>query len=553
MMGDMSISPVAARRAAGRRRGRTGWVPAIALTVTALLGIGACSAGGSSSSQAAPPAAGGAPSGGAAQATGSAAGIVPGHGTLRWHSCGGLLAQQGVPECATLSVPVDYAKPGGRHISLALDMIPATAPKSQQQGVLLVNPGGPGGSGLPLAAEVAQGLSPGVAAQYDIVGFDPRGVGSSVPALSCDRSFFAGVRPNYIPASHAAEQVLINRAKTYATDCGKKYGWLLPYMTSQDAARDMDAIRAAFGVSKINYYAFSYGTYLGQVYATLFPDRVRRMVLDSVVDPTGVWYADNVDQDYAFQGRINAFYAWVAQYASTYNLGSTAAQVRAAWYRARNQLLAHPANGMIGPDEFDDTYLLGGYDDQLWPGLAQALSTYLNEGNATDLIGQYRSYGVQNENEFAVYNAVECADTSWPSSFSFWTTDTEQVYKSAQFYTWGNTWFNAACAFWPVHGPSEPLQITGADLPGILMLQGTLDPATPYAGAQDAHKLLPSARMVVVEGGGNHGQSFSQPPDSCVQGYLNNYLSTGALPQGDQGSGLVNATCPAVANPTPGR
>ena len=177
MMGDMSISPVAARRAAGRRRGRTGWVPATALTVTALLGIGACSAGGSSSSQAAPPAAAGAQSGGAAQATGSAAGIVPGHSTLHWHSCAGLLAQQGVPECAMLSVPVDYAKPGGRHISLALDMIPATAPKSQQQGVLLVNPGGPGGSGLPLAAEVAQGLSPGVAAQYDIVGFDPRGVG----------------------------------------------------------------------------------------------------------------------------------------------------------------------------------------------------------------------------------------------------------------------------------------------------------------------------------------------------------------------------------------
>ena len=243
MMGDMSISPVAARRAAGRRRGRTGWVPATALTVTALLGIGACSAGGSSSGQAAPPAAGGAQSGGAAQATG----IVPGHSTLHWHSCGGLLARQGVPECATLSVPVDYAKPDGRHISLALDMIPATAPKSQQQGILLFNPGGPGASGLQWAPILASELSKSVVAEYDIVGFDPRGVGSSVPALSCDRSFFAGVRPNYIPASPAAEQVLVNRAKTYAADCGKKYGWLLPHMTSQDAARDMDAIRAAFG------------------------------------------------------------------------------------------------------------------------------------------------------------------------------------------------------------------------------------------------------------------------------------------------------------------
>jgi pimeloyl-ACP methyl ester carboxylesterase len=90
----------------------------------------------------------------------------------------------------------------------------------------------------------------------------------------------------------------------YADDCEQKFGWLLPYMTTEDVARDMDSIRAAFGVAKINYFAFSYGTYIGQVYATLFPSRIRRMVLDSTVDPTGVWYTDNVDQDYAFQGRI---------------------------------------------------------------------------------------------------------------------------------------------------------------------------------------------------------------------------------------------------------
>ena len=309
--------------------------------MTALLGVGACSAGSTSSSQATPSPAGNTQAGGAPQATGP---IVPGHSTLHWHSCAGTLGQEGVPDCTMLSVPVDYAKPGGRHISLALDMIPATAPKSQQQGILLVNPGGPGGSGLSLAVEVAQGLSPAVAARYDIVGFDPRGVGSSVPALSCDPGFFSGPRPNYIPANAAAEQVLISRAKTYATDCEQEFGWLLPHMTTEDVARDMDAIRAAFGVSKINYYAFSYGTYIGQVYATLFPDRVRRMVLDSVVDPTGVWYADNVDQDYAFQGRMKAFFAWVAKYDGTYHLGRTAAQVQAAWYRARNQLLAHPVN-----------------------------------------------------------------------------------------------------------------------------------------------------------------------------------------------------------------
>ena len=526
------------------RGGRAARGGAVALTVgvAALITVAACTS--NSSPAAAPPG-----SAGSTPSAADAGPIVPADSTLRWHSCAGLIAQLGIHDCTMLSVPLNYADPGGRHISLALDMVPATAPPSQQQGILLVNPGGPGASGLSLAAEVAGGLTRSVAGDYDIVGFDPRGVGSSVPQLSCDPGFFAGPRPNYIPASAAAEQVLIARAKTYADDCEQKFGWLLPYMTTEDVARDLDSIRAAFGVARINYYGFSYGTYLGQVYATMFPSRVRRMVLDSTVDPTGVWYTDNVDQDYAFQGRMDAFYAWMASYNSVYHLGSTAAQVRAAWYRARDQLLTNPVNGTIGPDEFDDTFLLGGYSDQLWPGLAQALSSYLNSGNTLDLIDQYQSYGVQNENEFAVYNAVQCSDVSWPRSWAFWTSDTEMIYQKAPFETWDNAWYNAACAFWPVHAPAEPLQINGTGLPGILMLQGTLDAATPYAGAQDAHRLLPSARMVVVEGGGNHGQSFEQPPDACVQGYVNAYLASGALPQGD---GLVNATCPAVPDPTPG-
>jgi pimeloyl-ACP methyl ester carboxylesterase len=471
--------------------------------------------------------------------------VVPVHSSLRWHGCSGGVA----PECTTLSVPLNYADPSGRHIQLALSMVPATAPVSQQQGILLVNPGGPGGSGLSLASEVASGLSPGVAADYDIVGFDPRGVGSSVPALSCDPAFFSSVRPDYIPANASAEQALEARAKTYAQDCERRFGWLLPYLTTKDVARDLDSVRHAFGVSKISYFAFSYGTYLGQVYGTLFPQHVRRMALDSVVDPTGVWYTDNIEQDYAFQGRMEAFFAWVAKYDATYHLGTTKAQVQASWYRARKQLAGQPANGMVGADEFDDTYLLGGYLNTLWPGLAQALASYLNDGQTGGLISQYQQNGAQNENEFAVYNAVQCADVNWPRSWAKWDSDTRTVYKTAPYQAWDNAWYNAACVFWPVTGPSQPMTISGAGLPGVLMIQGTLDPATPYAGAQDAHKRLPSARMVVVEGGGNHGQSLESPPDSCVQGYLNAYLGTGALPSG---SGPVNATCPAVPDPTPG-
>ncbi len=537
MMGAMSMS-----RLGGRTRGG---VAALTVGLAVLAGVTACTSGSAAVSPSDPATARAQASGTAPQASS----IIPAHAALHWHACSRQLAAYGVHDCTVLSVPLNYADPGGRHISLALDMMPATAPKSQQQGIMLVNPGGPGASGLPWAPIIADGLSRSVAKDYDIVGFDPRGVGSSVPALSCDPGFFSGVRPNYIPADAAAEQVLINRAKMYAADCEQRFGWLLPYMTTEDIARDMDSIRAAFGVSKINYYAFSYGTYMGQVYATLFPGRVRRMVLDSTVDPTGVWYADNIAQDYAFQGRFEAFFAWVAKYDGSYHLGSTAAQVQAAWYQARNQLLAHPVNGTIGADDLDDTFLTGGYLDEFWPGLAQALSSYLNAGRTADLVAQYEGLGAQNENEFAVYNAVQCSDVNWPRSWAYWTSDAEMVYKKAPFQAWDNAWFNAACAFWPVKGPAKPLQIKGAGLPGILMLQGTLDPATPYAGAQDAHKLLPSARMVVVEGGGNHGQSLEQPSNTCVQGYLNAYLATGALPEAP---GLVNATCPAVPAPTPG-
>jgi pimeloyl-ACP methyl ester carboxylesterase len=475
---------------------------------------------------------------------------VPHASTLHWQACTGQLAGL---ECASLQVPLNYADPGGRKITLALSMVPATAPAASQQGVMLVNPGGPGEPGRALAGDVAAGISPQVAATYDIVGFDPRGVAGSSPVLSCDPGFFNGARPNYIPANAAAEQVLISRAKTYAADCEQRFGWFLPYETTVNTARDMDQIRKAFGVAQITYYGFSYGTYLGQVYGTLFPTRVRRMVLDSTVDPTGAWYADNISQDYAFQGRIEAFFAWTAKYDSTYHLGTTTAQVQAAYYRARAQLAQTPIDGpdgpMIGPDELDDTILLGGYLNALWPGFAQALSQYLGSGDSSDLISEYQEWGTQNENAFAVYNAIECADVNWPRNWAKWQSDTLRVYAAAPFEAWDNAWFNAACAFWPVTGPDQPFQVNGAKLPPVLMLQGTLDAATPYAGAQNAHKLLPTARMVVVEGDGNHGQSLETPPDTCVQNYLNSYLATGAVPEKP---GLVNATCAPTPDPLPG-
>src|SRR3984957_12357694 len=533
------------------------WLAALAVVI----GLSACTAGGSSPVTASSSGAAAAPStaaasGGTSAAPGSAApagsaAIVPEASTLQWKACGGQLAGL---QCASLRVPLNYADPGGRKITIALSMAPATAPPAQQQGVMLVNPGGPGEPGRSLAGDVAAGISPQVAATYDIVGFDPRRVGGSSPSLSCQPNFFKGVRPDYIPANAAAEQVLINRAKSYAAACEHRFGWFLPYETTVNAARDMDQIRQAFGVRQVTYYGFSSGPYLGQVFGPLFPGSVRRMVLDSTVDPTGAWYADNISQDYAFQGRIEAFFAWTAKYDSVYHLGSTTAQVQATYYRIRAELGKSPVSGpsgpVVGPDELDDTILVGGYLNTVWPGLAQALSQYLNQASGAGLVTQHQEYGTLNENEnaFAVYNAIECNDVNWPRSWAKWQSDTLRVYQTAPFQAWDNAWFNAACAFWPLAGPARPFQVDGAKLPPVLMLQGTLDAATPYAGAQEAHKLLPTARMVVVEGGGNHGQSLESPPDTCVQNYLNNYLASGAVP--DQ-AGLVNATCAPTTDPTP--
>jgi pimeloyl-ACP methyl ester carboxylesterase len=474
---------------------------------------------------------------------------------LRWRPCPAYGARL---RCASLRVPLDYTKPGGRKITLALSEVPATAPAGQRLGDLLVNPGGPGAPGLSFAGFIAGGLQPAVAARYTIVGFDTRGVGTSVPALHCDPSFFAGVRPNYVPASKAAERVLIGRARGYAAGCQRKFGWLLPYMTTRNLVQDLNSIRLALGQQEISYFGYSYGTYLGQVYATLFPGHLRRMVLDSTVNPKGAWYADNLAQDYAFQGRMDAFFAWVARYHRRYQLGSTQAQVSQSYYAARTRLAAHPAANPSGPpigaDQLDDAFEAGGYDNAYWPVMAAALASYLNAGSAQQLVTDFSPLAWQGmterqyENEFAVYNAVECADVAWPRSWGRWDADARRVYRVAPFETWLNVWFNAACAFWPVHGPARPVQIKGAGLPGILMLQGALDAATPYAGAQVAHRLLPSAKRVVVEGGGNHGQSLANPPDACVNRYLNRYLVTGGLPSGP---GLVNATCPAVPDPAP--
>ncbi|MFG2550127.1 alpha/beta hydrolase [Streptomyces sp. NPDC048581] len=463
---------------------------------------------------------------------------------LTWKKCG--TKTYPTLQCASLEVPLDHARPQGRQITLALSRVPHTAKK--YQGPLLVNPGGPGGSGLTLAGFVAAALPKAVATQYDVIGFDPRGVGKSKPALDCRPGHFEAVRPDSVPRTESIERANLQRAESFARACGEKYADVLPYMNTIAAVHDMDRIRTALGAKQINYFGYSYGTYLGAVYAKLFPERVRRAALDSVVDPTGVWYEANIAQDHAFNDRHRAFMAWVAKYDARYKLGSDPSKIEAKWYAMRAALARKPADGKVGASELEDTFIPGGYYNGYWPYLAEAFAAYVNDKDADPLIEAYENFGASDssdDNSYSIYTSVQCRDAAWSRDWDQWRADNWAVYEKAPFMTWSNAWYNAPCAFWPTASlPS--VNIDNGKLPPILLFQATEDAATPYEGGVTVHRKLARSSLVVERGGGNHAITLSG--NACLDKHLVAYLTDGTVPRG---AGEADAVCEAQPDPKP--
>jgi pimeloyl-ACP methyl ester carboxylesterase len=463
---------------------------------------------------------------------------------LTWKKCG--TADYPTLQCASVKVPLDHTHPSGQQITLAVSRVPHTA--KTYQGPLLVNPGGPGASGLMLAGFVASALPKTVAAQYDVIGFDPRGVGASTPALNCEPGYFKPVRPDSAPRTAALERAGLTRAAGFAAACAQKYANVLPFIDTVSSARDLDAIRQALGAKKINYLGYSYGTYLGAVYAKLFPERVRRLVLDSIVNPKGVWYDDNLAQDHAFNDRHRALMAWIAKYDSTYRLGTDPAKVEAKWYAMRAALAKKPAGGKVGASELEDTFMPGGYYNGYWPYLADAFAAYVNHKSPDLLVALYGKLAAVDsvgENNYSVYAAVQCRDASWPRSWDRWRGDGWAAYAKAPFMTWNNAWYNAPCAFWPT-ASLKPVNIANAQLPPALLFQATNDAATPYEGGVTTHRLLVGSSLVVEDGGGNHGVTLSG--NNCLDKHLATYLTNGKVPRG---TGEADAVCRRTPDPTP--
>ncbi|GIH29538.1 peptidase [Acrocarpospora phusangensis] len=466
--------------------------------------------------------------------------------TITWGAC----APGSRVECGSVRVPLDPAEPYGQQVTIALNRLKGTAARDHNHlGVLLVNPGGPGASGLRLAEYVASKLPADLAARFDVIGFDPRGVGASRPALSCVdvKRYYEAPRPDSVPRDEDEENALLGRAQEFAEGCANRWSWFLPHLTTENTAHDMDVIREALGEDKISFLGYSYGTYLGAVYATLFPQRVRRMVLDSVVDPKGVWYQANIAQNYAFDRRHRDFLAWMAANQAVYRIGDTPKAVEFAWYAMRQRLRSRPAGGIVGPSELDDIFTVGGYSNHVWPQLGQAFSDYVRAGDTTGLIEAYHQHGendAADENGYAVYLGVQCRDAAWPRNWARWHADAARIHAKAPFLAWPNTIYNAPCAFWPEEG-LKPIRVGARNLP-VMLVQAERDAATPYPGALSLRDAFPAARLV-SEPGGNHGVTFAGNP--CVDRQVVTYLRDGTMTPQRKAGRESDVSCPAVAAP----
>jgi pimeloyl-ACP methyl ester carboxylesterase len=476
------------------------------------------------------------------------AATLPAPKPINWGKCADPGLAHAGAKCGFLVVPLNWNKPNGSTIKIAVSRVLHTSSTADYQGIMLVNPGGPGGSGLGLST-LGSAVPNNAGADYDWIGFDPRGVGDSQPHLSCIPSYMSGPRPEYIPETQQLANTWLNRSKTYADACGVSSARsLLPYMRTEDVAKDMDYLRAALGQSQLNYYGFSYGTYLGQVYSSLFPSHVRRMVFDSTVDPRGFWYQDNLDQDVAFDRNVKIWFGWVAKYNNVYHLGKTAADVKTVWYSTKFALAKKPAGGVVGADEWNDIFLYAGYYQEYWTFLGAVFANWVNHKDLADLKYAYNVLvGPSDDNGFAVYLGVQCTDAPAPTSWQTWQTDNWQVFQQAPFETWDNAWFNGPCLYW--NTPAQPaVHIDGSQVSSLLMIDQTLDAATPYPGSLYVRSIYPNASLIAEPGGTTHADTLSG--NACVDDQIAAYIANGTLPARKPGNG-PDTTCAPLPRPVP--
>src|SRR6516225_3599569 len=499
----------------------------LAALLAAACGAG-CSSGGAPAPHVSPTAS--APSAAAPNALSPAPGPLPATlaqyyaQRLDWQPCAKYF------QCARLLVPFDYARPGWRRFSLPVVRLAAADP-ARRVGALVINPGGPGASGVQYALSARTGeFTPDILSRFDIVGFDPRGVGGSDPALRCmsgpqlDR-FFA---TNDAPATAAQLAAVVSASKLYAAQCARNAAGLLPYVGTVSAAKDMDVLRAALSEPALTYLGKSYGTVLGASYALQFPRRVRALVLDGAVDPSLTGLQVDVAQAEGFESAFGQFTAWCAtQSGCPLASGSAVSQVAGLLGRANRQPLTNlvdgqPANGAM---------LLSGiasalYLRQEWPILKSALAEAFSAADGTVFVELANALMERNpdgtySNLSDVELSVDCVDRPWPRSLAAWRAAASAASKAAPLFGAAIVWGSLPCAYWPV--APAPIASSGraAGTPPVLVVGDLHDPATPYPWAR---ALASDLAAGVLLGWNGEGHTSYMQGSSCVDGYVDAYL-----------------------------
>jgi pimeloyl-ACP methyl ester carboxylesterase len=444
---------------------------------------------------------------------------------LRWRPC-----DHGF-QCARLLVPFDYQRPAWRRFSLPVIKLPASSPRTRI-GSLVVNPGGPGGSGVQYALGARSEISAAVRARFDIVGFDPRGVGGSIPAVDClsNAQMDRFLATSDTPGNTAQRAAVVSESKLFARGCEKRSGALLPYVGTANAARDMDVLRAALGDAKLTYLGKSYGTYLGTWYAQLFPSHVRALVLDGAVDPDEPALAMNTVQAQGFEVALRSFVTnCLHRSGCPFPRGETVTAAIAQVQAMLNKAGAKPLESVVAGQPANSALMLNGvaaalYSTSFWPYLRLGLQAAF-EGNGSVLVelGDVlveRNRNGHYSNLTAAELAVDCVDRPWPRSLSAWQTAAASAARAAPMFGAAIMWGSLPCAYWPVRA-AAPVRLTGAGAPPILVVGNLRDPATPFRWAK---ALAADLKSGVLLGWNGDGHTAYMMGSSCIDSAVDRYL-----------------------------
>ena len=447
-------------------------------------------------------------------------------------------------QCGTIDVPLDYSKPAGKIVKVAMVKWPA-ASASGKQGSLLTNPGGPGASGVDFVEGDREKFDGALHAHFDIIGFDPRGLGRSEPIKCLDDKTQDALSEQDLPKDPAARKARIEKdSKDLAAACEKNSGDLLPFIGSKYVAKDMDVMRQVLGDKKLNYLGISYGTYIGAVYAEQFPDKVGRMVLDGAVDPNADQLEAGVQQQIGFEKSLEKFAAdCVTNHASECPLsgdGPTAAkQIGAFVDGLRDHPLPTKSGRKLDQNLGETGVIIGMYgdvDSDLWKYLRLALTMAMKKGDGSLLLAGADQYdGRDSSGHYSTEQdgliAVRCADfTTPPPSPDAVQKAYDELKNGAPILNSDLTKDELAqpmCADWPFQTPEKPHPIKAEGSDPILVVGTTDDPATPYQSAVNLAKGFANARLLTRVGTGH--AAFGSG-NACAQAAMEAYFTAGTLP-----------------------